>query len=236
MLISIVVAFIVLILLFFSPFRLWLDYRHRGLTEDSMVLQFTALGGLYRRTTMVPVIRSSPEGLVFGTVEARKRGRLTVPGPKPGGLAGYWQGLKDSLPMFLRLYPLYRRRLKVKSFRWQTEVGLTDSYSLALLSGALWAVKGVVVASLCRLFTFKTTPKIKVIPRFGRATFRLSVSCILEIPLGYAIITAVFVLFHKLKLRLKRRSANDERTSNPGADENRHGEHQGNGRCKYCHR
>ena len=201
----------IILIVFSLPVRLWLDYRHRGKTEDSLLVQFSMLAGLINYSVEVPVISTSDRGLALGAKTASKKKRI-----------------KLSIPS--------RNNLRVRTFVWQTELGMADSDRLAILTGSLWAVKGMVCAGLHCLFTFSAPPVIRVFPRFNRNCFRMAFSCILEFPLGYAIITAFFVGYQAIKLKLKRRGEKIDRTSNSGSDEDSHGKYQGNGRCEYSNR
>jgi hypothetical protein len=225
----------VILCLFFLPVRLWLDYRHRGKTEDSMLVQFS-IWGLLQYSLEVPVISTSEKGLALGTKTASKKKRIQLSRPSPEELGRYWRQYKELLRSLKRVFRFFRRSLKVKSFVWHTEFGIRDSARLAILTGSLWAVKGMVCAALHHLFSFTAPPVIRVFPRFNRNYFRVAFSCILEFPLGYAIITAFYAGFQAIKFKLKRRGAKIDRTSNPGSNEDGHGKYQGNGRCEYSNR
>lgn len=226
----------IILILFFLPVRLWLDYRHRGKTEDSLLVQFSMLAGLINYTVEVPVISTSDRGLALGAKTASKKKRIKLSIPSPEKFGQYWRQYNELRRSLKRIIRSFRNNLRVRTFVWQTELGMADSDRLAILTGSLWAVKGMICAGLHCLFTFSAPPVIRVFPRFNRNYFRVAFSCILEFPLGYAIITAFFVGYQAIKLKLKRRGEKIDRTSNSGSDEDSHGKYQGNGRCEYSNR
>ena len=222
-------------LFFFQPIRLWLDFRHRGKTEDSLLLQVSVLWGLIKYSLEVPIISTSSEGLALETHADGKKNRMQLHVPSLQELGLYWRRFQENKDFLQRVFRLCRHGIKVKSFVWQTDFGFGDSDRLAILAGGLWALKGIIIASLNNVFNFTAPPVIRVFPRFDRNCFRVAFSCILEFPLGYAIITAFFAGCHVLK-NLIRRGAKIDRTSNPGLDEDGHGKHQRNGGREYSNR
>lgn len=222
-----------LLFLAFLPIRLWVDYKHRGKSEDTLLVHFSTLWGLVEHSTEVPVVKGGRNKLSLASKATKKK--FTLSRPSLAELAGYWQDYQEIRRA--KISRLFRRNFKIRQLTWHTELGLEDSDRLAVLTGGLWAVKGLVVAGLYHVFSFSAPPVIRVLPRFNRNYFRLSVSCILEFPLGYAIITAFYAGFLAVKLILKRRSGKkSDRTSNPGPDEDSNGKHQGNGRCEHGNR
>ncbi len=226
----------ILLLLFFLPVRLWIDYKHRGKTEDSLLVQISMLAGVFCYSLTVPVISSSDKGLTLGMQSGSKKKLRRFTFSIPPELIKCWRQYRDLWSSGIRTFRFFRKHIRIKRFVWHTELGMRESHRLAIVTGSLWAVKGMVLGGLHNFFFFSTPPTIRVFPRFNRNYFRVAFSCILEFPLGYAIITAFFAGFQAIKFRLKRRGANNGGTSNPGPDEDSHGEYQGNGRCEYSNR
>ncbi|HOC06362.1 MAG TPA: DUF2953 domain-containing protein [Bacillota bacterium] len=218
------------------PVRLWIDYKHRGMKEDSFLVQISTLAGALSYSLELPVVRSSGKGMTFAQEKgSKKRGRRLL-FSIPWKLSSNWRELRDSMRFGRGVFRFFRRQLKIKRFVWHTELGMRESHRLAIITGSLWAVKGMALSYLYNLYTFTAPPVIRVLPRFNKKILRVAFSCILEFPLGYAIMTAFFAGFQAIKLRLKRRGASNGRTSNPGSDEDSYGKYQGNGRCEYSNR
>jgi hypothetical protein len=221
------------VFLFISPVRIWIDYRHRGKAEDSLLVQLRFLWGLSSFSLQVPVISATVRGVTIEAEAGKRKERIGLK-PSPGWLRQSLRTLK-----FLRVRKIlnfFRRSLTIRRLVWHTEIGMRDCARLAQLSGALWAAKGMAGAWLQSLLRAERPPVFRVLPHFNRSHFRTVFTCILEFPLGYAIIASFWALYAMLKFKLTKRGGENVRTSNSRADENGHGEHQGNGGCQYGNR
>ena len=203
--------------LYFQPLRLWIDYRHRGQGQDSMFLQVSTLGGLFCYTA-VPAIDTKE--IPDSRTNAPEAGKQFLE-----RLSSLWQRYRDWWDLWYKVAWLFPDRLRVRRFVWQTELGVEDCYSLALLTGGLWSLKGMVYAGINHLLSFTVPPAIRILPRFNRNLFRVSFSCILEIPLGYAMIVAFLTGFKASNHKVKRKGEQGERTPHTRSDEDSHGEH-----------
>jgi len=226
------VAVIVLI----SPVSVWVDYRHRGKTEDTLLFQVGVLWGLQKFSVQVPVISSSSRGISVQAEAGKVKKSLGFSVPSLQEIKQYLAFVKRVKGTLRRFFNLCRRIIKVRQFVWHTEIGIDDSARLAQMTGALWAVKGMVSAGLYRMFKFSKQPVFRVRPHFNRSYFRTVFTCILEFPLGYAIIAAFFAGYLVIKLKLSKRGEVNVRTSNPRPDEDSHGKYQRDGRCQYSNR
>lgn len=226
----------VVITLLVSPIRIWIDYRHRGKTEDTLLVKVGMLWELIGFSIQVPVITTSIRGVEVQAEAGRKRKQIALnltslkdAGNKLQALKALWRPVRKFLGFF-------RRAITIQGFVWHTEVGMWDCARLAQFCGTLWAVKGMVGAGLQSFFRFGKKPVFRVLPQFNRNHFRTVLTCIMEFPLGYAIIASFFALYLALKLKLIKRGGEIVRTSNSRADEDSHGEHQGDGRRQYSNR
>jgi len=217
-----------------SPLRIWVDYRHRGKTEDSLLVQISYLWGLGNINIQVPVITTSSKGVTL-QASVKKKKRLRIPMPRLFQLMHLLK-LHDFLQAMRKFLRFLGRGINIRTLVWQTEIGFADSATLAQSIGVLWAVKGMVCAALARMLRFSKPPVFRVFPYFNRSFFRAVFSCILEISLGYAIIAAFFFIYLVLKLKLSKRGDKNVGTSNSRSDEDGDGKHQGNGRCQYGNR
>lgn len=209
-----------------SPVRLWLDYRHRGKTEDSLLIQVGLMWDAYVFSTEVPVISSGSRGVALETSSKRW---FRLPRPSLAQVGAGMRSVSLLRRPLKRFAALSRRFISVRRFVWHTEVGLADSAAVAQLSGVLWAVKGVAAGMAQQFLPLTAPPVLRVKPQFGRNHFRTVFSCILEFPLGYIIIAGLFAVYMLVRVKIARRGEGNVRTSNPGANENSHGKHQRNG-------
>ena len=119
------------------------------------------------------------------TGQGERSNRIVLPSGRLRRLEEFFRRLKKSKPL-----KLFLRSVKIRRLVWHTEIGLRDSARLGLLGGALWALKGAVCAGLQQTVRLHRPPVLRVAPRFNSSYFRTVISCILEFPLGYAIIAA----------------------------------------------
>ncbi|MGI6364040.1 MAG: hypothetical protein ACOX21_09960 [Bacillota bacterium] len=63
----------ILLLLFFLPVRLWIDYKHRGMKEDSFLVQISTLAGALSYSLELPVVRSSGKGMTFAQGKGKQK-------------------------------------------------------------------------------------------------------------------------------------------------------------------
>ncbi|MTI94829.1 MAG: DUF2953 domain-containing protein [Firmicutes bacterium] len=215
-----------------SPVHVWLDYRHRGKTEDSLSLRISWLWGLGSFSFQVPVIHTEKSGVAVKAEAGARKKNIKFPFKLSLRdilfMSANFKYLKSPLDKYLRFSRVF---LKIERFVWHTELGIWDSARLGQLIGVVWSAKGMISGMLGRYLKFKKTPVLRVLPMFNTSRFRTVVSCILVFPVGYIIIAAIFGIYMvvKVKLLTKRRGEADVRTSNSGIDEDCHGKYQGNG-------
>ena len=228
-------TFVIAILLI-SPVRIWVDYRHRGKTEDTLLLQVSLFWGLCPFSIQVPVISSTAKGVSVEAEAGKKKRKVQLKIPSLGQIKKSLQLVQEFKNVIHKFTKFTRRVFKIRQFVWHTEIGLADSARLAQITGILWAVKGTVSAGLVTLLRFTRPPVIRIRPCFNRSYFRTVFTCIVEFPLGYIIIAGFFAVYFVVKVKLSKRGEVNVGTSNSRPDENSNGEHQGNGRRQYSHR
>ncbi|GAB6098940.1 DUF2953 domain-containing protein [Halanaerocella petrolearia] len=87
---------------------------------------------------------------------------------------------------------------------WQTDFGLQKPALTGIASGALWGIKGAIVAGLRNYFKFSTQPIINVEPNFDEAKpLSVKFKGIFKFRLGNIILMGGKVAFYELKRRLK---------------------------------
>ncbi|MDD4601706.1 hypothetical protein SDC9_05864 [bioreactor metagenome] len=123
---------------------------------------------------------------------------------------------------------LYRRivlklvnSLACEHLKWETKYGSDDAAITGIMTGAFWALKGMLVTVLKRRFVFREQPQLSVSPVFGQPCFEISFQCIFSLRLGKIInATTIFVNFSG------KGAKTGGRTSNPRANENSYGKHK----------
>lgn len=126
------------------------------------------------------------------------------------------------------------RRTQCRHLEMRAEVGGADAMESALLAGASWAVVGVGLGWFSRQVRLApAVPRLVILPNYSTLMLRIEADCILEVRLGHAIVTGVWVLrrvFREKELLAWARDSwrrkgevGNERTSDSGTDEDRHG-------------
>lgn len=139
--------------------------------------------------------------------------------------------LRAVIPALRRL----SRSTRCHRLHLYTEVGGADAMDSALLAGAAWSLAGMAVGAVSRAVQLpRAAVEVSVRPHFDRPAFRLSLDCILSVPLGKAIMAIVWLLTRAADRRevvawvrdsLRRKGERaDGRTSDQGPHDGGHGE------------
>jgi len=124
------------------------------------------------------------------------------------------------------------------------EVGTADAMESALLAGASWAAIGGAVGWFTQYVRMQPSAiHVDVRPRYGAPALKVRADCILHLRLGHAMVAGVWLVRRSMRereialwIRDSRRRKGDEgveRTSDPGIDEDGHGEPEGHGRRQH---
>lgn len=215
----------VIFLLFLSLTRLSLRvlYRRRG-KNDEFSLEFSVWRGLLSYKLEIPVVemeKTKPgkvpkpllwriprpafkvnvevEGKSGHTITEEKK-KICFPGP-----VGFMKTLTNTIRLAKRYGPVVYyllRRIHLRRLHWRTEIGIGDPSHTGFLTGMAWGVKGSLLTVLYRFFSpGGAKPFFKVVPNFKNSCFNTVLDCILEVRIGYIILTGFKALFIKLKKR-----------------------------------
>ncbi|MCY0901591.1 MAG: DUF2953 domain-containing protein [Firmicutes bacterium] len=138
----------------------------------------------------------------------------------------------------LRLVPEVADRLRsfrVCDFQWGSRIGAGDAALTAITAGSLWSIKGGVVGVMSNYLTLVRAPNLNVEPCFSAAVFESDVLCIVESPLGQAIMASLR-LYRLLHGRRERDANATPGSSHSVNDANRDGEPQRDGGRQHDHR
>jgi len=144
----------------------------------------------------------------------------------------------DTLREFLGITPQVADRLRsfqVCDLEWRSRIGAGDAALTAITAGSLWSIKGGVIGILSNYLTLVRAPRLSVEPCFSSAVFESDVRCIVESPLGQAIIASLRL--YRLLHGKRERDANATSGSSHSIDDaNRDGEPQRDGGRQHDHR
>ncbi|BAF59421.1 hypothetical membrane protein [Pelotomaculum thermopropionicum SI] len=209
--------------LFMTVVRLCLHYERRG-RDDEMALELSVWRGLlsYRLkipvaevkkpeirpvTRFGPLLRAVPRPVFkimaelsgrSGRPLAKEKRTVAVPGP-----AKIITSLCQNLSLLKRYGPAIKyllKRVRLRRFRWLTEIGARDPARSGVITGLAWAAKGYLLPLICRLFSpGGARPQFAVRPSFEKPCFNSVLDCIFEVRIGHIIFAGFKALAIKMK-------------------------------------
>jgi len=155
--------------------------------------------GRFLHSLLRPVfkIKTEIEGK-GGRPIAEDKKRVRVPGP-----ARMINLAKDMIQQYQKyktaVFYLFNR-VHLQHFQWKTEIGLSDPAQTGFLTGTAWAIKGIILSLVYRLFlTGETKPVVAVSANYEKACLNTFFDCIFEVRIGYIIFTGMKALFLRFK-------------------------------------
>jgi len=85
-------------------------------------------------------------------------------------------------------------KFRVLHFSWITQGGTGNAVSCGLVSGGLWAIKGMILAFINEKIQLKCKPFIQVEPSFGQRFLYTDFDCMVSIRLGQAIYALIKII------------------------------------------
>lgn len=100
------------------------------------------------------------------------------------------QKIKDMNDVVTLLF----KRIYFHQICWDTQVGTGDASSAGLVSGGIWATKGMIVGLLAVKSNVKCEPDLSVTPLFNQRHFQSEFDCIASVRLGQAMYALLKVI------------------------------------------
>lgn len=201
--IALVIAGAVLLSCAATPIVIRFRARVRGLDAEASVEARTLFGLLKREFAVWP--------------PAETRGAPVVERPRGGGM---W-GVAGEAGVF-RTASRVLSVCACRRFRLEAVIGTGEAASTGITAGLAWEAVGmlspVVMGSLRR---WRCRPVVVIAPWFAESRFDVDFDCILQIPLGHAIVAVLGAA-----LKSVRRGTGLGRTPDTGPHEDSHGEPQ----------
>lgn len=197
-----------LLLLFFTKVKIKVHFRHQQ-DADDLYIKFRAWYGILRYTIRLPVNKAGEEPSVENASNSSEV-------DSERAMEGSWRDLISSfenksdliehLSGFYRVFRDFADRVKVKKFEWHSVAGAGDAVYTATVAGGCLALKGSVFGLLSRYLYFAKLPSYSVTPDFGRIIFNTTLTCILQIRIGEAILAAIKLLRYWNEQKAKSRT------------------------------
>lgn len=210
----ILILVLLLLVIWFVRIELALEYVRRQ-EDDQLTIRFSTLWGLLRWKKCVQGVEAAPHPDTEPPADL----------PKQNPSITHWWHVGDMLRQVRRICrvaseskPVMRallRRCRVYQCRVRVELGTGDVISSGMACGTAWAVLATVLGGLSHVMRFTELPDIRIEPVFDRRLFAADVRCIVDFPLGYAIVAGLRLM------RAWRRGMADG-TSYPRLDADRH--------------
>jgi hypothetical protein len=102
-----------------------------------------------------------------------------------------WRDLITGIKRSIGVFKLLLRRSVCSRLLWETGFGLDDYAATGMITGLIWAGKGLVMGTLSRYLRIRPAGvRVAVVPQFGGACYASNLDCILETSLGHIILVA----------------------------------------------
>lgn len=102
-----------------------------------------------------------------------------------GIISGFLDKFINTKDNLISIYD-FLKKTKVDEFTWESTIGLQDADKTGLLSGSLWALKGIVISLLSSIARLKSY-QINVTPNFQYYEIKSQFRCILRIRIVHII-------------------------------------------------
>ncbi|WP_053364352.1 DUF2953 domain-containing protein [Bacillus sp. FJAT-27251] len=186
---------LLLVLMLFSKASVHIDFYH-GNDNDHLKVVVRALGGLLTLRKDIPMIavdEDSPSVVIAEETKTGPSETTKAQEERSFDKEDLLDSLEDARALIehiVGLHSLVKKllaKVKVKKLEWHTNVGIGDAASTAIACGAIWSVKGGILAILSHYMRLVTSPVVTVTPNFQRATSQILLKCMFQITMGHAI-------------------------------------------------
>ncbi|KKK38367.1 hypothetical protein WQ57_09260 [Mesobacillus campisalis] len=186
---------LLLILIMFSKASVHIDFYH-GNDNDHLKVVVRALGGLITLRKEIPMIKvdeDSPSVVISEETKTGPNETTKAQGERSFDKADLLDSLDDIKALIEHVVGLHTHvrkllaKVKIKKLEWHTNVGIGDAASTAIACGAIWSVKGGILAILSHYMRLVASPVVTVTPNFQRSTSQILLKCMFQITMGHAI-------------------------------------------------
>lgn len=77
-------------------------------------------------------------------------------------------------------------KIRVKSFKWHTKIGVKDASITCVLAGVLWSIKGSAVGIIAHWMKLMDQPDIQIQPEFQKEVLQTDIHCMISFRMGQA--------------------------------------------------
>lgn len=197
--------------IFFLPLRFRIRYWKNG-RKDFASITWQVIPGILGITMEIPFIKfffraGHSKIKMVGQVEGEKGMPLGEKEKEIKVNRYLMQKIYARLPVIINRFKELRKlaywlvgKISVKRFCWVTEIGTGEPAETAILTGALWGVKGTFLSYFQTMVgRVQSNPQINVIPNFNQVMVTSKADCIFDVLCGHIIIGGFKTLYLFLK-------------------------------------
>ncbi|WP_240374607.1 DUF2953 domain-containing protein [Bacillus piscicola] len=197
------VLLVIIALIMITPIDVFFHLTQKGKRQD--ILLHVKVWYVFHKKYQFPVIALNEEK---SAVVIKKKAKSNIGNREEKHVEQTPTEIKDKLetiqvllnhvsgmiPILMKLLS----KVKVKKFKWNSEIGTRDAAWSGMLTGMLWSMKSSLAGAGSAIFSFHCSPIFHVTPYFNKSVFNTDFSCMLSMRLGNAIIAGIKVtrLFH----------------------------------------
>lgn len=109
-----------------------------------------------------------------------------------------WKIFLSHIHDFYPTLQKFLKHIRCKELTWHTSMGIGDAAATGTITGLIWSIKSIILATMTNYITLQTFPRLSVQPVWNQTVIHTKFRCILTLTLGHAIVTGIRIL---LKLR-----------------------------------
>ena len=199
MLLAILLLTVLVIIIFITKIKIFLDYYH-GNDNDHLKVTVKAWGGLIKYKVDIPVIKIDDNSPTLVVEEKVQTGPNENPKKEKTAqvdktdLLNSINDFKQLITHIAGLHKIIRdflRKITLRKIEWHTIVGVGDAAATGVITGAFWAVKGGLIGVLSHYMNLKDMPVMSITPSFQHAISITSFKCIFQVRVGHAILAGI---------------------------------------------
>lgn len=189
---GIVAGLILLIMLFLiTKVHITIRYLHHR-DNDSLTVRFR-VWGIISYTYKVPLIAIDSESPSIVLKEETQKGHMKKQTNKKKitkhdilDKMAFFQRLLENIENFHKILKRFLSHMTVSQFDWHTRFGLGDAAWTGIATGAVWSIKGNILALMDHYMNLLTNPQLSVEPVWQEEDSETNLSCMISFRIGHA--------------------------------------------------
>jgi len=182
--------------------------------------------------TIVKKVRSKWRGIAYGgrdsngpnigngiadsdQLRVNKKEAITEERFGVGDILDFASGWRKKLKKYRRTYNYIKDRVRLERFIWHTFIGFDDAAETGIVAGAVWALKGIIMATFINNLKVTGPKDLRVITNFDRDILKTEIDCLISVWIGYVLVAGLKMLLKKRKEKRRAMVTKREMASAP---------------------